>query len=74
MTTNTKGTTMEPIEKSFLLRMPAELADRFDQVVAAKYTTRSALVRELMAREVDAFFAGKLPVLPPYQESNHANN
>lgn len=48
---------METPEKSFLLRMPAELADRFDQVVAAKYTTRSALVRELMAREVETFFA-----------------
>jgi len=65
---------MEAIEKSFLLRMPAELADRFDQVVAAKYTTRSALVRELMAREVDAFFAGKLHVPPPAQEVNHAAN
>ena len=65
---------METLEKSFLLRMPAELADRFDQVVAAKYTTRSALVRELMAREVDAFFAGRLYVLPLAQDDNNANN
>lgn len=52
---------------SRLLRMPAELADRFDQVVAAKYTTRSALVRELMAREVETFFATRPQVQP------HAN-
>ena len=55
---------METLEKSFLLRMPAELADRFDQVVAAKYTTRSALVRELMAREVETFFVTRPQVQP----------
>ena len=35
---------------------PATLLARFDKVVAAKYTNRSAFLRELMAREVDAFF------------------
>ena len=55
---------METTEKAFLLRMPTELADRFDQVVAAKYTTRSALVRELMAREVETFFVTRPQVQP----------
>lgn len=53
-----------PETSSRLLRMPTELADRFDQVVAAKYTTRSALVRELMAREVETFFATRPQVQP----------
>lgn len=34
---------------------PADLLARFDKVVAARYTNRSAFLRELMAREVDAF-------------------
>ncbi len=50
---------MEAMDRSFLLRMPAELADRFDRMVAARYTTRSALVREIMAREVEAFNASR---------------
>ena len=50
---------MTVMERSFLLRMPAELADRFDKMVAARYTTRSALVREIMAREVEAFNASR---------------
>ncbi len=33
---------------------PPDLLARFDKVVASRYTNRSALLRELMAREVDA--------------------
>jgi len=33
---------------------PTDLLARFDKVVASRYTNRSALLRELMAREVDA--------------------
>ena len=31
---------------------PPDLLARFDKVVASRYTNRSALLRELMAREV----------------------
>lgn len=67
MNTNTQDTPAEATEKAFIVRAPAELADRFDLVVQAKYTTRSALVRELMAREVEAFFATR----PQAAKSNH---
>ena len=33
---------------------PPDLLARFDKVVASRYTNRSALLRELMAREADA--------------------
>lgn len=33
---------------------PKELLKRFDKVVAARYTNRSALLREFMVREIDA--------------------
>lgn len=34
--------------------VPATLLARFDKVVTSRYTNRSALLRELMAREADA--------------------
>lgn len=52
-------------EKSFIVRAPAELIDRFDLVVAARYTTRSALVRELMAREAETYFPRIQPQTQP---------
>ena len=44
-------------EREILLRMPAEMAARFDLVVKAKFTSRSALMRELVTREIETFFA-----------------
>jgi hypothetical protein len=35
---------------------PSDLLERFDKVVATRYTNRSAFLRELMAREADALF------------------
>ncbi len=64
MNTNHSDTPAEATEKAFIVRAPAELADRFDLVVSAKYTTRAALVRELMAREVEAFFAARPQAQP----------
>jgi hypothetical protein len=59
MNTNPVDIPAEATEKTFIVRAPAELTDRFDLVVQAKYTTRAALVRELMAREVETFFANR---------------
>lgn len=64
MNTNHLETPAEATEKTFIVRAPAELTDRFDLVVQAKYTTRAALVRELMAREVEAFFASRPQAQP----------
>jgi hypothetical protein len=51
-------------ERAILLRLSPSFVDRFDLVVSAKYTTRAALVRELMAREVEAFFAARPQAQP----------
>lgn len=49
------NSTMEPTKTPLVtFEAPADLLARFDKVVASRYTNRSALLRELMAREVDA--------------------
>ena len=57
--TNTRASANKAPLTVCLIKMPAELADRFDKMVADRYTTRSALVREIMAREVETFNASR---------------
>lgn len=53
--TRTKPEAMETTKAQLVtFEAPTDLLARFDKVVASRYTNRSALLRELMAREIDA--------------------
>lgn len=45
---------METTKTLITFEAPFVLLEAFDRVVATRYTNRSALLRELMAREVEA--------------------
>ena len=56
---------MEPTKPQLVtFEAPASLLARFDKVVAARYTNRSALLRELMAREADALLRSEQDTEP----------
>ena len=52
---------MDMKEVLVTFKAPVSLLEKFDRVVTARYTNRSAFLRELMAREVDALFGADTP-------------